>query len=185
MTIHAKKKYKRSWFVFFGVAIILASVGVFRLTQPNATTLLADTAPLTEEAPPVNTDSIKEKVATVYRSATCGCCGAYIAYLRDNGLTVDEKIVGNDDDDLDATKAEYAIPKNLQSCHTTRIDGYTVEGHVPIKAIEKLLTEKPSVAGIALPDMPLGSPGMPGVKRGLFDIKSFTADGSIKPFIKV
>lgn len=131
------------------------------------------------------TTSLAGLTATVYRSATCGCCQGYIAYLRQNGLTVEEKIAGNDDSDLGQIKDQFNVPTDMRSCHTTRLGGYTIEGHVPIEAIEKLLAEKPAVSGIALPGMPLGSPGMAGTKSGSFDVESFTATGSASLFSRI
>ena len=91
-----------------------------------------------------------------YRSASCGCCKKWISYLRDNGLEVVDNIV----EDVSAIKNQYQIPNNLRSCHSAKIDNYTIEGHVPIESINKLFREKPSINGIAVPGMPLGSPGM-------------------------
>lgn len=119
--------------------------------------------------------------ATVYRTATCGCCANYVAYLRRAGLQVAEERVT----DLDAVKAQFNIPPQLNSCHTTRIGNYTVEGHIPLEAIEKLMAEKPAVAGIGLGGMPSGSPGMPGAKRVPFEIDSFTADGATTRFVSL
>ncbi|PIR88070.1 MAG: CopG family transcriptional regulator [Candidatus Harrisonbacteria bacterium CG10_big_fil_rev_8_21_14_0_10_45_28] len=104
--------------------------------------------------------------ATVYREATCGCCRAYLVYLKKEGFNVIDNVV----DSIGAIKDEYGVHVDMQSCHTTIIDGYVVEGHMPIGAIEKLLSEKPAINGIALPGMPSGSPGMPGAKRGAFEI---------------
>jgi len=124
---------------------------------------------------------LKGKIAVVYRSATCGCCANYITYLRRAGIKVEEKITENMLD----IKEQFGVPEELTSCHTTRIEDYTVEGHIPVEAIEKLLAEKPAIAGIALPKMPSGSPGMPGAKYGAFDILSFTSTGSSSPYISI
>ena len=91
-----------------------------------------------------------------YRSASCGCCKKWINHLRDNGLKVVDNIV----EDILVIKDQYQVPNNLRSCHSSQIANYTVEGHVPIKSINKLFREKPSIKGIAVPGMPLGSPGM-------------------------
>ena len=128
---------------------------------------------------------LKGKTAVVYRSASCGCCRGYIEYLKKNGLMIEEKIAGNDDSDLIEIKEQFSIPTDMRSCHTTRIDGYTVEGHVPVEAIQKLVAEKPAVRGIALPNMPVGSPGMPGTKSGTFNISSFTSAESSSPYISL
>jgi hypothetical protein len=125
--------------------------------------------------------SLKGKVAVVYRSATCGCCGNYITYLRKAGVKVEEKITN----DMTAIRKQFGVPEELSSCHTVRMEDYTIEGHMPIEAIQKLLTEKSSIAGIALPKMPSGSPGMPGAKYETFDVYSFDSYGSSSPYISI
>jgi hypothetical protein len=113
--------------------------------------------------------------AVVYKSPTCSCCMSHSNYLRKNGFEVEiEKI-----DDMRSIKEEYTIPYDMQSCHTTIIGDYFIEGHVPIEAINKLLEEKPDINGISLPGMPAGSPGMSGIKREEFIIYSLiNGDGS-------
>lgn len=106
--------------------------------------------------------------AMVYRSTTCGCCLGYIAELEKQGFVVDVKSV--QEKDMDAIKKQYSIPLDKQSCHTTIIGDYFIEGHVPIEAVEKLLAEQPKIDGIGLPDMPLGTPGMPGTKQSPYKI---------------
>ena len=91
-----------------------------------------------------------------YRLASCGCCKKWINHLRDNGLEVVDNIV----EDVSAIKIQYLIPNNLRSCHSAQIANYKIEGHVPIESINKLFREKPNINGIAVPGMPLGSPGM-------------------------
>ena len=91
-----------------------------------------------------------------YRSASCGCCKKWLNHLRDNGLEVVDNIV----EDVSVIKKQYQIPNNLRSCHSAQIANYTIEGHVPIESTNKLFREKPSIKGIAVPGMPLGSPGM-------------------------
>ena len=103
--------------------------------------------------------------ATLYKSASCGCCGEYVKYLRANGINV--KAV--DRDDMQAIKHQYRIG-NLGSCHTMLIGGYVVEGHVPVGAINKLLQRKPAIAGISAPGMPANSPGMGPMKPGTLKI---------------
>lgn len=110
---------------------------------------------------------------TVYKLESCGCCTDYVGYLSGYGFTVDEQTV----DDLTGIKSRFSIPESLWSCHTTVIGDYVVEGHVPIEVIRKLLNENPSIDGVALPGMPLGSPGMGGVKSEPFIIYSFGSDG--------
>ncbi|MBI2464420.1 hypothetical protein HYV57_05685 [Candidatus Peregrinibacteria bacterium] len=128
---------------------------------------------------PSNNNLLAGKNAVVYRSVTCGCCANFIKYLRKAGVQVEEKLTEN----MATIKQQFGVPDNLKSCHTTRIENYTVEGHIPSEVIQKLLTEKPDIDGIALPGMPSGSPGMPGGKIGTFDISSFNADGTSLPYL--
>jgi hypothetical protein len=117
---------------------------------------------------------------TVYASPTCGCCHLYIPYLRENGYAVNEVSV----QDINAPKEKYGVPEEAWSCHTATVDGYFIEGHVPVEAIDKLLTEKPAIDGIALPGMPPGSPGMNGEKTARFEIVAIK-DGKIQPFMTI
>lgn len=114
------------------------------------------------------------KKAIVYKTPTCGCCRLFADYLERFGVSVDRRDVP----DLADIKKQYGVPKDLESCHTTVIDGYTIEGHIPAEAIAKLLNEKPNIKGIALPGMPSGSPGMPGPKEPFI---IYALDGSAKP----
>jgi hypothetical protein len=118
--------------------------------------------------------------ATVYKSPTCSCCLGHAGYLKGEGFEVDNVVV----DDIESIKDEYDIPYNMRSCHTTIIGDYFIEGHMPIEAVNKLLTEKPDIDGISLPDMPAGSPGMPGIKREEFIIYSLT-DGNSEEFMRL
>ena len=97
---------------------------------------------------------------TLYKTPSCGCCKGYEGHLRRAGYRVEAV----DLEDLSPTKRMLRIPPELESCHTAAIDGYIVEGHVPIADIEHLLAERPDIPGIALPGMPEGAPGMPGAK---------------------
>lgn len=114
--------------------------------------------------------------ATVVASSTCGCCKLYGQYLKQQGFDVDFDFKSQEG--INSFKKDNGIPENLQSCHTTRIGDYLVEGHIPVEAIFKLMEEKPGIKGIALPGMPSASPGMPGPKFGPFDIKSMMSDGT-------
>lgn len=111
---------------------------------------------------------VSDRQATVYRSTTCGCCLRYIAELKKQGFVVDVRSLR--EPEMDTIKKQYDIAIDQQSCHTTVIGDYFVEGHVPLVAIEKLLLEKPDIDGIGLPGMPLGTPGMPGVKRAPYEV---------------
>ena len=110
--------------------------------------------------------------ATVFLSPTCGCCYAYVRHLRRQGLRVNVVEMAS----LSPKKQALGIPREMWSCHTTVIGDYIVEGHVPFEVVEKLLTEKPAIRGIALPGMPTGVPGMPGPKKQPLIIYALTDD---------
>jgi hypothetical protein len=118
--------------------------------------------------------------AIIYKSPDCGCCVEHAAYLEKNGFDVELR----PENDMQRIKAEHNIPASLQSCHTTLIGDYFIEGHVPMEAITKLLEEKPTIDGIGLPAMPAGSPGMPGKKSEIFNIYSLK-DGQLGEFINI
>jgi hypothetical protein len=104
--------------------------------------------------------------AVLYKDPQCGCCEEYAAYLRRNGYEV--KVVPTHD--LSLIKQEHGVSTPLEGCHTTLVEGYVVEGHVPVATLDRLLAEKPPIKGISLPGMPPGSPGMTGAKEGPFII---------------
>ena len=120
-----------------------------------------------------------EKNMTIYRSPTCGCCGKWEDHARSNHFVINDII----SDDMQAIKKKYGIPEKLASCHTAIVDGYVIEGHVPVADIEKLLKIKPKVVGIAAPGMPMGSPGMEmGGKQDDYDVVSFDGSGNYQIF---
>jgi hypothetical protein len=106
------------------------------------------------------------KKVTLYKDPQCGCCEGYANYLRGNAFAV--TIVPTHD--LPLLDEKYGIPADLQPCHISLIGGYVVGGHVPIEIVNRLLADKPRIAGITLPGMPLGSPGMSGEKTAPFKI---------------
>jgi hypothetical protein len=106
------------------------------------------------------------RIATLYKNPQCGCCEGYADYLRDNGFEVTVKPTH----DLPLLHRQHGVPEELVGCHTTLVDGYVVEGHVPINALLRLLKERPDIKGISLPGMPAGSPGMSGEKTAPFTI---------------
>ena len=114
----------------------------------------------------------------VYKSPTCGCCSAWVDYLRDNDFTV-ETI---DLDNLDAIKDTHGISRGLQSCHTALVDGYVIEGHVPVDDIERLLDEKPEIKGLSAPGMPMMSPGMASLTPKGYDVMSFDEAGNVEVY---
>jgi hypothetical protein len=117
---------------------------------------------------------------TVYATPTCGCCGAWVDHVRDSGIAV--RVVYQDD--LSAIRREYRVPNALASCHMGVVEGFAVEGHVPADVIHRLLRERPEVLGIAVPGMPIGSPGMehPDGHVMPYEVISFDESGPIAVF---
>lgn len=116
--------------------------------------------------------------AEIFKTPSCGCCGKYASFLEEEQFEVKR----NDMTSLDSIKHKYSIPQEMQSCHTTIIGKYFIEGHVPIEAVNKLLKEQPDIDGIALPGMPIGTPGMPGFKEAPFVIYQLK-DGTYSEFM--
>ncbi|CCQ75682.1 DUF411 domain-containing protein [Magnetospira sp. QH-2] len=116
----------------------------------------------------------------VFKSPTCGCCGAWVEIMRDKGHSV--SVV--DRDDLDLIKQMAGVPEEMQSCHTAMVDGYVLEGHVPPEDVDRLLSERPRARGLAVPGMPAGSPGMemPDGAKDPYATILFDRDGKARIF---
>lgn len=110
----------------------------------------------------------------VYKTPTCGCCQGWVDHLRASGF----EVAVRDLEDLTAIKRMAGVPERLQACHTAVVDGYTIEGHVPAVAIERLLSERPEIDGLAAPGMPQGSPGMPSPTPERYDVMAFDGNGA-------
>ncbi|OCP24766.1 MULTISPECIES: DUF411 domain-containing protein [unclassified Ensifer] len=136
----------------------------------NRTIRFASLTALVVFATPALADPLQ---ATLYKNPQCGCCEGYAAYLRENGFNVDVKPTN----DLAEISRKAGVAEGMQGCHTMFIDGYVVDGHVPVNVVRKLLTERPAIAGITLPGMPMGSPGMAGTKTEKFVIYTVPKDG--------
>lgn len=129
----------------------------------------------------MNVDFGAGQTVTLYKSPNCGCCSGHAAALEAAGFTV----VVEETQDLTAIKQSHNIPLGGESCHTTLIGDYVVEGHVPLEAIEQLLAEQPDVAGIGLPGMPIGTPGMPGAKTAPYEVYQLSAEGEMSPYLTI
>lgn len=114
--------------------------------------------------------------ATVYKSPTCDCCQKWVGHLQASGFQVETE----DQNNVQSTKEELGVPDSLSSCHTAVIGDYVVEGHVPASVIKRLLEEQPQEKGLAVPGMPIGSPGMevPGRSPQRYEVIAFDSDSS-------
>ena len=157
------KKYKR-----YAVALVLGSTAIATGTSLVASERLVQIGD--QQVPTI----------TVYKSPQCGCCGRWIEHLINHGFSVTIENHNN----LSAVKNKLGIPNNLRSCHSAKIGEYVVEGHVPAEDILRLLRDKPGVTGIAVPGMPIGSPGMEGAVNQPYNVYSFDEKGSNTVFSK-
>jgi hypothetical protein len=115
----------------------------------------------------------------VYKDPNCGCCKSWVDHLRKHGFDVAIR----DTNDVSGAKITGRVPEQLQTCHTAFVNGYVVEGHVPAADIQKMLDEKPKIAGIGVAGMPAGSPGMEvGNRHDPYDVVAFNRDGSMRVF---
>jgi len=117
-------------------------------------------------------------VITVYKDPSCGCCKNWIAHLIKHGYRVDAK----DSPDMSEIKRTLGVPTGLTACHTAMVNGYLIEGHVPAADIDRLLAQKPKIAGLAVPGMPAGSPGMEGAGAQRYQVLTFDKSGKTTVF---
>ena len=116
---------------------------------------------------------------TVYKDPNCGCCKEWVEHLRRHAF----KVTAKDTSDVSGIKRSGRVPQQLVSCHTAFVNGYVIEGHVPAEDIKRLLKEKPKVAGLAVPGMPIGSPGMEvGNRKDKYNVIAFNRDGTTSVF---
>ena len=130
---------------------------------------------------PVTSGAIGPQM-TVYRSASCGCCTSWGSHIASAGYRIEDHVT----EDMDAVKKARGISPQQASCHTAVVEGYVIEGHVPASAIHRLLSERPNIRGLAVPGMPMGSPGMEvaGVEAERFEVLAIAHDGTTSVFAR-
>ena len=120
-------------------------------------------------------------VVEVWKDPNCGCCKDWIAHMQASGFTVKTYETGNN-----AARARLGLPEKFASCHTALVAGYVVEGHVPAREVQRLLKERPKALGLAVPGMPIGSPGMDGPeyggRRDPYDVLLVARDGGSRVY---
>lgn len=157
-----------------------------RSTRPAAAVPLTPAAPAGSQAAALASAAARARAATttrlalenaptitVYKTPTCGCCSSWVEHLREHGFEVET----HDLNSLDQVKRQHGVTRALESCHTAEVDGYVVEGHVPADLIERMLRERPEIAGLAVPGMPMGSPGMEGPYTERYNVLAFDREG--------
>ena len=148
--------------------------GFLAASLVGAATLVARRA---SAAMPLRTDVARPPV-TVYKDASCGCCKKWIEHMQASGFTVD----AHDSADMDAVKDHYGVPSGVRSCHTALVGNYVVEGHVPAADVERMLKEQPKAAGLSVPGMVMGSPGMEGSMSRPYTVLAFQKTGATTTF---
>ena len=119
--------------------------------------------------------AIATTTVEVYKSPTCGCCDKWVDHMRDHGFTVITKDVGNKE-----IRKKVGMSETLGSCHTALVNGYVMEGHIPAPDIIRFLKERPDALGLAVPDMPHGSPGMEGQRVDPYNVLKVNAPGDTR-----
>ena len=142
----------------------------FRLHTLLFATVLGSGTALAQSLPPVD----------VYKSPTCECCGKWIEHLGKAGFKVEAHVIN----DVPGNRKVLGMPDKFGSCHTAKVDGYLLEGHVPAADVQRLLRERPKAVGLAAPGMPPGSPGMDIPNAPPYDTLLVQADGSSRVFAK-
>jgi hypothetical protein len=117
---------------------------------------------------------------SVFKLNDCGCCDLWSEHLRKNGFAVSVRAVP----DLAPVRVKYGIPDVFGTCHTALVEGYAIEGHVPAADIQRLLRSKPKLAGLAVPGMPAGSPGMEGPRSDPYDVLAFDRNGATQIYAR-
>ena len=159
-----------------------ALLGAGFLALPSMGRLL-NAQPPAAKAPRPNSGNANAKAPTmtVYKDPNCGCCKLWVDHVRAAGFTVTVR----DTADMGAVKASFGVPASLHSCHTARIGPYTIEGHVPAELITRLLAEQPVGRGLAVPGMPVGSPGMEmGDRKDPYEVVLFDKTGSSRVYAR-
>ena len=160
-----------------GTATNIAPASV--TTSAKSATVVAPSA-----STPVSADAreavVNSKTMVVHKSASCGCCGLWVDHMREAGFAVEVRNA----DDLGPVKQRVGVPYGKGSCHTAEIDGYFIEGHVPVADVRRLLAEKPDAKGLVLPGMPMGSPGMesPDGSAQAYTVELVGRDGETTAF---
>ncbi|MBI4266653.1 MAG: DUF411 domain-containing protein [Acidobacteria bacterium] len=175
----SRRASRKAW-LGIGVALVTVlgvGIAVFAGRSDQAATQVSVAASDTGAAP----DGAVLPVVDVYKDPTCGCCSKWVEHLEAAGFTVRTTDTG----DLAEFKTKHNVPALVRSCHTALVDGYVMEGHVPAADVQRFLRERPAnVAGLGVPGMPIGSPGMEvaGTQAQRYDVIAFAKDGSTRVF---
>ena len=176
--VHSRRFGRAAWVASAVVVFAVVAIGVALFAgRPREP---VDSAASAASSTSTNRTGPALAVIDVYKTPTCGCCSKWVEHLRHEGFEVRTTDLA----DLAEIKASHGVPRQLESCHTALVAGYVLEGHVPGADVQRLLEERPAIAGLAVPGMPIGSPGMeiPGSNAQPYDVIAFRNDGSRQVF---
>lgn len=159
-------------FIQLSAIVLLAACGNADAAQTASTPQATLASPVVDQSLPT---------VLVYKTETCGCCNGWVEHLRAAGFNVDARNVR----DLMSVKTDAGVPGPMVTCHTALVDGYVVEGHVPVDQIKRMLAERPDVAGIAVAGMPIGSPGMEGPNAKPYQVMAFDRQGRTSVYAEI
>lgn len=163
-------------------AALVAAAGCGEGRAGDAEPAVGESAPASSGVSSEAAGALDLPGVTVYKSPTCGCCAAWVDHMRGAGFEVD---VVDDPERLAEAKRRHAIGPGHTSCHTAEVGGYFVEGHVPASDVKRLLAEAPAdLAGLAVPGMPMGSPGMEGPRKDPYEVIAIHESGAAEVFAR-
>ncbi|MGK7918939.1 MAG: DUF411 domain-containing protein [Trichodesmium sp.] len=179
------KKFFSNWMQSLIASVAVAGVlGVAYWSfvgLPENPTFSATTQTVANSGSPTTDLAPQALNITVYRTPTCGCCKGWVEHIKENGFQVTDIV--KPESEIKTIRQKYNLPSNLASCHTSEINGYLVEGHTPAADVKRLIQEKQNIAGISVPGMPIGTPGMEvGDRQESFNVFAFQKDGQTKIF---
>ena len=178
---------RHSWPAIASLACLLLATACARAPDADTTEAKAPTMSAPTQMATVSDASVAHNMPpaathrmVVYKSPSCGCCGAWVDHMRAEGFIVETR----DLDNVNPVKERLGVPYGKGSCHTAEVDGYVIEGHVPAGDVRRLLAEKPDAKGLALPGMPAGSPGMetPDGRSEPYTVELIRRDGTTTAF---
>ncbi|OZH53875.1 hypothetical protein AFK68_14690 [Hydrocoleum sp. CS-953] len=179
------KKFCSNWMqsLIAGVAVagVLGVAYWSFVGLPENPTFSATTQTVANSSSPTTDLAPQLLNITVYRTPTCGCCQGWVEHIKQNGFQVTDIV--KPESEIQTIRQKHNLPSDLTSCHTSEIAGYLVEGHIPVADVKRLISQKPNIAGISVPGMPIGTPGMEmGDRQQSFDVFAFKKDGQTRVF---
>lgn len=180
LTRHRSRRREKATIAALALAVVMTGCAKDEAQSAVATQNPQSAAQIQVASSSISADSASQPrsaaspyTVKVYKEPGCECCDNWVQHLKEHGFTVETMEMP----DRSMLKQKYAMGPELESCHTAVVGNYAIEGHVPADLIQKLLKEKPAIAGLAVPGMPTGSPGMEGSPKERYDVLTFDRAG--------